>query len=458
MRTLNLKGLALLSFVIGTCLVALNSCRTDHTLSPAQYAKIYIPQARKSPVEYNVVTGIDSIQIFNYQAVYGGPGKPKRDITVQFSVDTALVDSFNIRHFKSYPLLPKSNYQLSGLSTSIPAGEDFSPVLTLKIDGSQSIPENKYLLPITITTTDGGIPVNKALRTAYFVFNARQIKPINTAVIITGFLVNPSGSDVPQIGDSRSYSDNNVSFTFKGGQEYVQLMALQDIDFSQVPYSLVVGRYGDPMTDGWATGGQVSFKFDLTQGTVAAGTFFYVGEGQMVINGYSDQGLSTDISNANWIRNIDPNVDGTTGTLAGDGFGSSTTGLLTNGEANATGLAVFKGTNITASSVPADVVFYGGSVGTAYQPPYGYKVPLQSDLYSAVNSETGDQQSLFGQGTNTFSVSGANGNETFVQMGGAFSGGHIFQPRTHPALITLGQNSTLDDLEGGAATQYIKGR
>lgn len=457
MRTLNLKGLALLSGMIAVGLAALNSCTVDHTLSPAKYAKIYIPQARNSPVEYDVVTGIDSVQVFNYQAVYGGPGKPTHDIKVQFRVDTSLVDSFNIKHFTSYPLLPKSNYELSGLSATIPAGQDFSPALTLTINGSQGIPDNKYLLPITISQTNADVPVNEDLRTAYFVFNARQIKPVNTAIIITGFLVNPNGSDVPQVGDSRSYSSTNVSFTFKGGLEYVQLMALQDIDFSQDPYSLVVGRYSAPMVDGWATGGQASFKFDLTQGTVAAGTFFYVGEGQMVIDGYTSNGLSTDISNANWIRNLDPNINGNSGTVAGDGFGSSTTGLLTNGEASATGLAVFKGTDITVSSVPADVVFYGGSVGSAYQPPYGYKVPLKSDLYSTTDPETGDQQPLFGQGTNTFSVSGANANQTFVQMGGVFSKGYVFQPRTQPALITLAENSTLSDLEGGAATIYVKG-
>src|SRR5690348_18422812 len=113
MRTLNLKGLALLSGIIALGLATVNSCTVDHTLSPAKYAKIYIPQARNSPVEYDVVTGIDSLQVFNYQAVYGGPGKPTHDIKVQFSVDTSLVDSFNIKHFTSYPLLPKSNYERS---------------------------------------------------------------------------------------------------------------------------------------------------------------------------------------------------------------------------------------------------------------------------------------------------------------------------------------------------------
>lgn len=454
MKFLNFKRLFLLPFIVMAGLVVLNSCEHDYSLSPDQYAKIYIPQARNNPVEYSVVSGIDSIQTFDFQVVYGGPGKPAHDIEVQFSVEPSLVDSFNIKHFTAYPLLPESDYKLSGLSATIPAGEDFSPELTLTIDGAQDIPENQYLLPITISETNADVPVNENLRTAYFVFNVRQIKPINTPIIITGFLVNPSGSDVPKVGDTRDYDD--ASFTFKGGLEYIQLMALQDIDFSKTPYSLVVGHYnGGTKTDGWATGGKVSFKFNLTEGTAAAGTFFYVGEGQMVIDGYSDQGLSTDISNANWIRNLDPNVDAT---VAGDGFGSPTTGLLTNGEANATGLAIFEGTDITSSSVPDDAVFYGGSVGSAYEPPYGYLVPLKTDLYSAENTETGVEQPLFGQGTNTFSVSGANANHTFVQMGGVFSNGHIFQPRTNPTLVTLTRNSTLEDLEGGAATEYVESK
>lgn len=456
MKIINLTSLRLLILFIAG-LIALNSCKNDYSLSPAKYAKIYIPQARNNPAEHNIVTGIDSMQTFSYQAVYGGPGIPKHDIEVQFSVDASLVDSFNIDNFTSYSLLPKSNYKLSGLSATIPAGKKFSPELQLTIDGSQSIPEKKYILPITIKKTNANVPVSEKLRTVYFVLNAHLIKPVHTAVVITGFLVNPDGSDNPQAGESRNYDDTQVSFTFEGGLEYVQLMALEDIDFSKTPYSLVVGRYNHgPMTEGWATGGQTSFKFDLTEGTAAAGTFFYVGQGQMVIDGYSDQGLSTDISDANWIRNVSPNVDGNSNTVAGDGFGNSTTALFTNGEANATGFAVFEGTHVTSASVPVDVVFYGGSVGNAYQPPYGYKVPDQSDLYSAKNPETGDAQPFFGQGTNTFSISGANGSGIFVQMGGVFSKGHLFQPRTHPNLLQLTQTSTLDDIEGGEATEYIK--
>lgn len=437
-------------------LIFLNGCEVDHTLDPKKYARIYLSQARKSPVKYTIITGIDSTQIIEYRAVYGGPGKPAHDITVHFSINSSLVDSFNTKHFTSYPLLPKDNYELSNETAIIPAGQTYSEALKLKIKGKKGIPDNQYLLPLTITESTGDIQLNQNLKTAYFLLQTHRITPVNTDVIITGFLVNPSGSDVPQVGDSRSYDDTQVSFTFKGGLEYIQLMALRDIDFSKTPYSVVVGRYNNgPMVNGWATGGQVSFKFDLTQGTAAAGTFFYVGEGQMVIDGYSHDGLSTDISNANWIRNLDPNVDGNSGTVTGDGFGNSTTGLLTNGEANATGLAVFEGTSITSSSVPVDVVFYGGSVGNAYQAPYGYRVPLQSDLYSAEDTESGEMQSLFGQGTNTFSVSGANANQTFVQMGGAFSQKYIFKPRTNPNLLKLGQASSLEDIEGGEATQYI---
>src|SRR5699024_4651261 len=146
--------LFLLSFILMTGLVTFNSCKNDYSLSPDRYAKIYIPQARNSPAEYSVVTGIDSTQTYDFQQVYGWPGEPKHDIKVQFSVNPSLVDSFNIQNFTSYPLLPESNYKLSGLSTVIPAGIDFSPTLTLEIDGSQSIPEKKYLLPITIKQTN----------------------------------------------------------------------------------------------------------------------------------------------------------------------------------------------------------------------------------------------------------------------------------------------------------------
>lgn len=176
-------------------------------------------------------------------------------------------------------------------------------------------------------------------------FMAFQVK---SQVIITGVMIDPVGKDQ--------------------GYEYIQMMATEDIDFSTTPYSLVrsmnTGTMGSVTANGWATGGIRTFKFDLTKGKAAKGTFFYVGGEKKRIAGYLNGVQSTDISakaenpenRANWIRTI-KYAGEADGTVVGDGFGEKTNGLIPNGKSNPVGLAVFKGTEVTGTSVPVDVIF-----------------------------------------------------------------------------------------------------
>lgn len=174
-------------------------------------------------------------------------------------------------------------------------------------------------------------------------------------IIISGFTANPASTD--------------------GNNEYIQLVATQAIDFAVTPYSVVVANNGTATTQGWAAGGTVTFKFDLTSGSVVAGQIFYVGGSGKLIDGAG----STDISGATWIRTI------TITTTGGDGFGTgvTTAGVVGNGGANADGIGVFSGTSVTNASVPIDAVFYGSAIGTAYNSGTGagYLVP-DNDLYN----------------------------------------------------------------------------
>lgn len=135
-------------------------------------------------------------------------------------------------------------------------------------------------------------------------------------VIITGFISDVAGGD--------------------GNYEYIQLMATRDINFATTPFSVVVTNNAGASTptgvpvNGWATGGLRTYKLNLTSGTAAKGTFFYVGGSNKLINGAS----STSIAGVNWIRSFNYT------TTDGDGFGTKTSGLLAN-SGNASGIAVF---------------------------------------------------------------------------------------------------------------------
>lgn len=193
--------------------------------------------------------------------------------------------------------------------------------------------------------------------------------PLGThPAIITGYFANPSGSDADY--------------------EYIQLMATQDLDFRQHNFAVITTNnagastpLGAP-TAGWATGGMRTYKFNITKGTVAKGTYFYVG-GYKQIAGST----STDISQSNWVVSKLYNTANTTGD---DGVGNPTANLLAN-SGNVAGIAVFKTTAVDLRTIPSDVIMFGGSGGTVYEaasgskPAYGYAI-CDNDQYSTASN------------------------------------------------------------------------
>lgn len=432
--------------IIGIWII--NSCSVNHSLEADKFAKVYMPLARNKAETYTLVTGIDTSITITYGATYGGPGEPNKNINVSFSVAPALVDSFNYDNSTSYKLLPDKAYKLGKASTIIPAGESFSSRLTLKFIGNIDIEEDKYLLPVTMQVNSENVPINENLKTTYFLITTNSVIPFNSPIVITGVVANTWGSDSPVAGTVK-YG----KFTIKrSGFEYIQLMALRDIDFSETPFSVVVGRHYGSIKKGWASGESTSFKFNLTEGYAEQGTFFYVGGAARRIDGYRHSGLSRDISEeANWIRSIPTNL-GKEGAVAGDGFGYSTSGLLTN-SSEATGIAVFEGTKVTETSVPLDAIFYGSSVGDALQANNGYLVP-DNDLYDPVNKKTGAPQPLFGQGTNTAML---EYHSNLMQFGGVFMKGAILVPRTSSHQFDLKKMTIVEEIENGPhVTKFIK--
>lgn len=255
---------------------------------------------------------------------------------------------------------------------------------------------------------------------------------INVApVLITGFISDVAGAD--------------------GNYEYMQFMATRDIDFAATPFSVVVTNNANASTptgypaNGWATGSMRTYKINLTSGTAAKGTFFYVGGANKLINGAS----STNISNANWIRAFDYT------TINGDGFGTKTGGLFAN-SGNASGLAVFTGTTVTAASVPVDVLFVatGGSLYTPTPTPQGYRI-ANTDWYDIKNPITLEDQPFYRSGSNTLNMAYTTADRGFFyKMGGEYNValGRWMKARTQNNVL-LTKTSTLSEIEGEGATK-----
>lgn len=252
-----------------------------------------------------------------------------------------------------------------------------------------------------------------------------------TPVIISGFMADVKGGD--------------------GNYEYIQLLATADIDFSVTPYSVVTTNNAGATNPtgfpslGWATGSLAksgnsrTFKFDLTSGKAAKGTYFYVGGAAKMINGAS----STSMAESNWVRAFNYT------TTNGDGFGLKTSGLFAN-SGNASGIAVFKGTTVTKDTKPVDVIFVGagGSLFSAAL-SQGYAI-TNTDWYDAVNPITLEAQPFYRQGSNTMNlIYNAADVGYFIKLGGVYNPaiGRWVKARTQ-SNVELTKSSPVSEIEG----------
>lgn len=251
------------------------------------------------------------------------------------------------------------------------------------------------------------------------------------AIVISGYIGDVEGTDLDG--------------------EYMQFLATQNIDFSVTPYSVVVHNTssgyqptGVPL-DGWATGGTTgkrSYKFDLKTGTVKKGEYFYVGNSSKLINGQE----STSIADAKWI------LSKNTGAVAGDGIGAKSTDLFLNGTSSySDGIAVFKGTTVTKTTIPIDVIItgYNGAILNIGQEA-GLRI-TNTDWYDIVNPVTLESQPFYKQGSNTIHLNrpAPSGAGWFYKLGGEYNVrlGRWVKARAETP-IDLSKTSTLNELEG----------
>jgi hypothetical protein len=229
--------------------------------------------------------------------------------------------------------------------------------------------------------------------------------------------------------------------------EYVELLATKDINFVTNPYTIIVANNGSATTNGWIAGGSVTYAFQISTGSVTAGTVIYVGGSSM-------------IPTSNVKRSIN------TGTTAGDGgIGSSNSaGVFGNG-GTVDAVAVFDVgvSSITSSTVPIDALFYGTTIGTAQVSAgtAGYQLPV-NDLYSGGKLQTtssfapgsvatqylSTSTGVYNVQSNTFTTSRTWANTATV------STGTTSLTYTTPYSYSWSNGSTIEDLTALGAGSY----
>ncbi|WP_160068922.1 BACON domain-containing protein [Sphingobacterium bovisgrunnientis] len=323
--------------------------------------------------------------------------------------------------------------------------------ILIPLSGKPTVTGN---VTFTVSTSDVSRGLEMPAPITKEVFDPNKPHPDALPFVISGFMADPNGAD--------------------GNQEYVQFLALRDITFDNGDnaYSLIIcnnaGTTGAPGAgqldrrqdfppNGWVSGTYTinnaavnrTYKINITSGTVQKGQYFYVGGTGGRINGPN----STSIPEANWVKQHDyVNNPGD------DGVGAISTGLFANSGVTS-GLAVFKGTTIDHETEPMDVIFIGPGTGALYglrsYAPFtgqerGYRVTT-TDHYTVAGTNT----RFYRQGTNTWSVAYAAQNQ-FYELRGAYNvtSATWTTPRSHN-LITLTDNSTLNQIETANSTKMI---
>jgi len=135
------------------------------------YNQVYMSQAVSNPVIATLIMKSEE-QSLTYGASFGGYGYPSEDITVNFTVGSNLVDSFNTANGTSYPLMPEGSYTLTATSAVIAKGTLSTQPLDLKIKTEGALELFKeYLLPVTMSMNHTGTDIkqNMQLSTTFYV-------------------------------------------------------------------------------------------------------------------------------------------------------------------------------------------------------------------------------------------------------------------------------------------------
>lgn len=89
------------------------------------------------------------------------------DVKVNLDINSFLVKSYNTQMSTNYSMLPEGSYSIDTKEVVISAGASVSSSATVMIDKTKLQEGVQYVIPVTITSVDGGLEVIESSRTIY---------------------------------------------------------------------------------------------------------------------------------------------------------------------------------------------------------------------------------------------------------------------------------------------------
>lgn len=128
----------------------------------------------KNPAVKSLKGAADTV--FYVQIVYGGTTDYRQgNITARVNVDLSLTDAFNAGNGTAYRPMPDGAFSLESETFSIADGSNVSPPVKLTVKAGLLDPDAEYVLPLTIVSLEGKLPLNEDLKTLYIVFRGAGV-------------------------------------------------------------------------------------------------------------------------------------------------------------------------------------------------------------------------------------------------------------------------------------------
>jgi len=144
------------------------------------YGKLYLSQAKSSPIEATLDKADAAVTV---SATAYIEKAAKEDISVEFEVNTTLVESFNSSNQKSCVALPSSAYSMGTASVTIKSGTFHAEDVTVTVDPASLEAQKSYLLPLSIKKSSYE-QIDEAQKTVFFVFNITDNTPPPTPEVV----------------------------------------------------------------------------------------------------------------------------------------------------------------------------------------------------------------------------------------------------------------------------------
>lgn len=195
---------------------AMAACNKPKPIELTNEGSVYMPQAVGTRAKVDLLfTSTNTRQELIFGAAYGGLKTAGSDNSVSFVVDAAKVAAYNAANGTNYTLLPENSYELSGLTTVIPAGSSSSTPLTLTVKTNTVVTGVRYMLPISLSSSTNGQIVS-SLQTTYFRFDTLLRKSVDVTGLsaITVSDENAGGAGAGEGSPKLIDNDINTKYLF----------------------------------------------------------------------------------------------------------------------------------------------------------------------------------------------------------------------------------------------------